>query len=181
MFSLPLLHFSPPWLCISSRMTICNLYTMPRVAEPVWLTMMSGTLEKNQLCGHFMKELSLLMEQGSKNQLSKWCHIEPPSNELDFLKIPTLFIFSMLGISLATMLSLSLFMSVSQTSHQHWVGHIPHKWDITQRYSCILHSQLRSSTGLNFTNMSHGTGREVDTCGLTCEVNHANKEFRICL
>ncbi|XP_056911371.1 folliculin-interacting protein 1 isoform X2 [Takifugu flavidus] len=50
------------------RMTICNLYTMPRVAEPVWLTMMSGALEKNQLCGHFMRELSLLMEQASKNQ-----------------------------------------------------------------------------------------------------------------
>lgn len=25
--------------------------------------------------------------------------------------------------------------------------------------------------------MSHETGREVDTCGLTCEVNHANKNF----
>ncbi|XP_029030141.1 folliculin-interacting protein 1 isoform X2 [Betta splendens] len=50
------------------RMTICNLYTMPRVAEPVWLTMMSGASEKNQLCGQFMRELSLLMEQASKNQ-----------------------------------------------------------------------------------------------------------------
>ncbi|XP_060791830.1 folliculin-interacting protein 1 isoform X4 [Neoarius graeffei] len=50
------------------RMTICNLYTMPRIPEPVWLTMMSGALEKNQLCGHFMHELSLLMEQASKNQ-----------------------------------------------------------------------------------------------------------------
>lgn len=52
------------------RMTICNLYTMPRMPEPVWLTMMSGALKKNQLCGHFMRELSLLMEQASKNQLS---------------------------------------------------------------------------------------------------------------
>ncbi|XP_038162747.1 folliculin-interacting protein 1 isoform X1 [Cyprinodon tularosa] len=50
------------------RMTICDLYTMPRVAEPVWLTMMSGASEKNQLCGHFMKELALIMEQASKNQ-----------------------------------------------------------------------------------------------------------------
>ncbi|XP_053334181.1 folliculin-interacting protein 1 isoform X2 [Clarias gariepinus] len=50
------------------RMTICNLYTMPRMPEPVWLTMMSSTSEKNQLCGHFMRELSLLMEQASKNQ-----------------------------------------------------------------------------------------------------------------
>ncbi|XP_040005719.1 folliculin-interacting protein 1 isoform X2 [Xiphias gladius] len=50
------------------RMTICDLYTMPRVAEPVWLTMMSGVSEKNQLCGQFMRELSLLMEQASKNQ-----------------------------------------------------------------------------------------------------------------
>ncbi|KAK2828092.1 hypothetical protein Q5P01_019126 [Channa striata] len=50
------------------RITICNLYTMPRVAEPVWLTMMSGASEKNQLCGQFMRELSLLMEQASKNQ-----------------------------------------------------------------------------------------------------------------
>ncbi|XP_065818950.1 folliculin-interacting protein 1 isoform X1 [Labrus bergylta] len=50
------------------RMTICDLYTMPRVSEPVWLTMMSGVSEKNQLCGQFMRELSLLMEQASKNQ-----------------------------------------------------------------------------------------------------------------
>lgn len=50
------------------RMTICNLYTMPRVPEPVWLTMMSGPPEKNQLCGQFMRELALLMEQASKNQ-----------------------------------------------------------------------------------------------------------------
>ncbi|XP_005173973.2 folliculin-interacting protein 1 isoform X1 [Danio rerio] len=50
------------------RTTICNLYTMPRVPEPVWLTMMSGPPEKNQLCGHFMRELALLMEQASKNQ-----------------------------------------------------------------------------------------------------------------
>ncbi|XP_067231589.1 folliculin-interacting protein 1 isoform X1 [Chanodichthys erythropterus] len=50
------------------RTTICNLYTMPRVSEPVWLTMMSGPPEKNQLCGHFMRELALLMEQASKNQ-----------------------------------------------------------------------------------------------------------------
>ncbi|TTU76953.1 Folliculin-interacting protein 1 [Bagarius yarrelli] len=50
------------------RTTICNLYTMPRIREPVWLTMMSGALEKNQLCGQFMHELSLIMEQASKNQ-----------------------------------------------------------------------------------------------------------------
>ncbi|KAM8835848.1 folliculin-interacting protein 1 isoform 1-T1 [Synchiropus picturatus] len=50
------------------RMVICNLYSMPRVAEPVWLTMMSGASEKNQLCSLFMRELSLLMEQASKNQ-----------------------------------------------------------------------------------------------------------------
>ncbi|XP_069366232.1 folliculin-interacting protein 1 isoform X2 [Paralichthys olivaceus] len=50
------------------RMTICDLYTMPRVAEPVWLTMMSGASEKNQLCSQFMREFSLLMEQASKNQ-----------------------------------------------------------------------------------------------------------------
>lgn len=43
---------------------------MPRVVQPVWLTMMSGATEKNQLCGYFMRELSLLMEQASKNQLS---------------------------------------------------------------------------------------------------------------
>ncbi|XP_064205880.1 folliculin-interacting protein 1 isoform X2 [Anguilla rostrata] len=50
------------------RTTVCNLYTMPRVAEPVWLTMMSGASEKNQLCGQFMKEFAFLMEQASKNQ-----------------------------------------------------------------------------------------------------------------
>uniref|UniRef100_W5MW78 Folliculin interacting protein 1 n=1 Tax=Lepisosteus oculatus TaxID=7918 RepID=W5MW78_LEPOC len=50
------------------RTTICNLYTMPRIAEPVWLTMMSGTPEKKQLCGQFMREFAFLMEQASKNQ-----------------------------------------------------------------------------------------------------------------
>ncbi|XP_071426003.1 folliculin-interacting protein 1 isoform X2 [Pithys albifrons albifrons] len=50
------------------RTTICNLYTMPRVGEPVWLTMMSGTPEKNQLCHRFMKEFTFLMENASKNQ-----------------------------------------------------------------------------------------------------------------
>lgn len=51
-----------------SRTTICNLYTMPRIGEPVWLTMMSGTPEKNQLCHRFMKEFTFLMENASKNQ-----------------------------------------------------------------------------------------------------------------
>ncbi|XP_078086957.1 folliculin-interacting protein 1 isoform X2 [Mustelus asterias] len=50
------------------RTVIYNLYTMPRIAEPVWLTMMSGTPEKNLLCQQFMKEFALLMEQTSKNQ-----------------------------------------------------------------------------------------------------------------
>ncbi|KAG9266204.1 folliculin-interacting protein 1 isoform X2 [Astyanax mexicanus] len=50
------------------RTTICNLYTMPRVTEPVWLTMMSGAPEKNQFCGQFIRELAFLMEQASKNQ-----------------------------------------------------------------------------------------------------------------
>lgn len=43
---------------------------MPRIAEPVWLTMMSGASEKNQLCHRFMKEFAFLMEQASKNQYS---------------------------------------------------------------------------------------------------------------
>ncbi|XP_078407120.1 folliculin-interacting protein 1 isoform X2 [Cetorhinus maximus] len=50
------------------RTAIHNLYTMPRITEPVWLTMMSGTPEKNLLCQQFMKEFALLMEQTSKNQ-----------------------------------------------------------------------------------------------------------------
>ncbi|XP_053156740.1 folliculin-interacting protein 1 isoform X2 [Hemicordylus capensis] len=50
------------------RTTICNLYTMPRIADPVWLTMMSGMPEKNQLCHRFMQEFTFLMEQASKNQ-----------------------------------------------------------------------------------------------------------------
>ncbi|XP_057677063.1 folliculin-interacting protein 1 isoform X1 [Corythoichthys intestinalis] len=53
---------------IEFRMTICDLYSMPRVAEPVWLTMMSGASEKNHLCSLFMREFSQLMEQASKNQ-----------------------------------------------------------------------------------------------------------------
>ncbi|XP_078509258.1 folliculin-interacting protein 1 isoform X4 [Lissotriton helveticus] len=50
------------------RTTICNLYTMPRISEPVWLTMMSGTPEKNQLCHRFMRDFIFLMEHTSKNQ-----------------------------------------------------------------------------------------------------------------
>ncbi|KAM4748529.1 folliculin-interacting protein 1 [Rhinophrynus dorsalis] len=50
------------------RTTICNLYTMPRISEPVWLTMMSGVPEKNSLCQRFMKEFAFLMEHTSKNQ-----------------------------------------------------------------------------------------------------------------
>ncbi|XP_029472863.1 folliculin-interacting protein 2 isoform X4 [Rhinatrema bivittatum] len=50
------------------RETVWNLYSVPRIAEPVWLTMMSGTTEKNQLCQHFLKEFALLIEQLSKNQ-----------------------------------------------------------------------------------------------------------------
>ncbi|ERE90433.1 folliculin-interacting protein 2 [Cricetulus griseus] len=50
------------------RGTIWNLYSVPRIAEPVWLTMMSSTLEKNQLCQRFLKEFILLIEQVNKNQ-----------------------------------------------------------------------------------------------------------------
>ncbi|XP_018424899.1 PREDICTED: folliculin-interacting protein 2 [Nanorana parkeri] len=50
------------------RETIWNLYCAPRIAEPVWLTMMSSTTEKSQLCQHFLKELTYLIEQRNKNQ-----------------------------------------------------------------------------------------------------------------
>ncbi|XP_073461964.1 folliculin-interacting protein 2-like isoform X2 [Aquarana catesbeiana] len=50
------------------RETIWNLYCAPRIAEPVWLTMMSSTTEKGQLCQHFLKELTYLIEQLNKNQ-----------------------------------------------------------------------------------------------------------------
>ncbi|NXD87247.1 FNIP2 protein, partial [Halcyon senegalensis] len=51
-----------------SRVTIWNLYSVPRIAEPVWLNMMSSTLEKNQLCQCFLKEFTFLIEQINKNQ-----------------------------------------------------------------------------------------------------------------
>ncbi|NWX49544.1 FNIP2 protein, partial [Steatornis caripensis] len=51
-----------------SRVTIWNLYSVPRIAEPVWLSMMSSTLEKNQLCQRFLKEFTFLIEQINKNQ-----------------------------------------------------------------------------------------------------------------
>ncbi|XP_067407916.1 folliculin-interacting protein 2 isoform X3 [Emydura macquarii macquarii] len=50
------------------RLTIWNLYSVPRITEPVWLTMMSSSLEKNQLCQRFLKEFTLLIEQINKNQ-----------------------------------------------------------------------------------------------------------------
>uniref|UniRef100_A0A8C4MXH1 Folliculin interacting protein 2 n=1 Tax=Equus asinus TaxID=9793 RepID=A0A8C4MXH1_EQUAS len=53
---------------IPRRGTIWNLYSVPRIAEPVWLTMMSSTLEKTQLCQRFLKEFTLLIEQVNKNQ-----------------------------------------------------------------------------------------------------------------
>ncbi|KAG8453876.1 hypothetical protein GDO86_000484 [Hymenochirus boettgeri] len=50
------------------RETVWNLYSVPRVAEPVWLTMMSNCSEKSQLCQHFLKEVVYLSEQLNKNQ-----------------------------------------------------------------------------------------------------------------
>ncbi|XP_074849219.1 folliculin-interacting protein 2 isoform X2 [Carettochelys insculpta] len=50
------------------RLTIWNLYSVPRIAEPVWLTMMSSTSEKSQLCQRFLKEFTFLIEQINKNQ-----------------------------------------------------------------------------------------------------------------
>ncbi|XP_032885176.1 folliculin-interacting protein 1 isoform X1 [Amblyraja radiata] len=50
------------------RTAILDLYTMPRITEPVWLSMMSGAPEKNLLCQQLMREFALLMEQASKNQ-----------------------------------------------------------------------------------------------------------------
>ncbi|XP_015280244.1 PREDICTED: folliculin-interacting protein 2 [Gekko japonicus] len=50
------------------RVTVWNLYSVPRITEPVWLTMMSGASEKSQLCQHFLKEFTVLIEQTSKNQ-----------------------------------------------------------------------------------------------------------------
>ncbi|XP_077156114.1 folliculin-interacting protein 2 isoform X2 [Paroedura picta] len=50
------------------RVTVWNLYSIPRITEPVWLSMMSGASEKSQLCQHFLKEFTVLIEQTSKNQ-----------------------------------------------------------------------------------------------------------------
>nr|XP_060634757.1 folliculin-interacting protein 2 isoform X2 [Anolis sagrei ordinatus] len=50
------------------RATVWNLYSFPRIVEPVWLTMMSGASEKNTLCQHFLKEFTSLIEQTCKNQ-----------------------------------------------------------------------------------------------------------------
>ena len=44
------------------------MYSVPRIAEPVWLAMTSSTLEKTQLCQRFLKEFTLLIEQINKNQ-----------------------------------------------------------------------------------------------------------------
>ncbi|XP_075054268.1 folliculin-interacting protein 2 isoform X2 [Mixophyes fleayi] len=50
------------------RETIWNLYCAPRIAEPLWLTMMSNNTEKSQLSHHFLKEFTYLTEQLNKNQ-----------------------------------------------------------------------------------------------------------------
>ncbi|MGH0159204.1 UNVERIFIED_CONTAM: hypothetical protein FKN15_036862 [Acipenser sinensis] len=54
------------------RTTIWNLYMAPRITEPVWLTMMSHTVEKRQLCQRFLKDLTVLAVQTSKNQTTIW-------------------------------------------------------------------------------------------------------------
>ncbi|XP_042193840.1 folliculin-interacting protein 2 [Callorhinchus milii] len=50
------------------RTTIWNLYTGPRVPEPVWLTMMFNASEKSRLCCRFLQELTTSIEQMSRNQ-----------------------------------------------------------------------------------------------------------------
>ncbi|XP_061427453.1 folliculin-interacting protein 2-like isoform X1 [Lethenteron reissneri] len=50
------------------RMAVSDLYTLPRIPEPVWLTMTLPTSDKPQLCRRFMRELAALSEQASKNQ-----------------------------------------------------------------------------------------------------------------
>uniref|UniRef100_UPI00398ECF33 folliculin-interacting protein 2-like isoform X2 n=1 Tax=Pristiophorus japonicus TaxID=55135 RepID=UPI00398ECF33 len=50
------------------RTTMCNLYTIPRITEPAWLTMMFNTSEKSLLCHRFVKDFTLLIEHMSKNQ-----------------------------------------------------------------------------------------------------------------
>uniref|UniRef100_A0A8C5LXD1 Folliculin interacting protein 2 n=1 Tax=Leptobrachium leishanense TaxID=445787 RepID=A0A8C5LXD1_9ANUR len=50
------------------RESIWNLYSIPRIAEPVWLTMMSNTCEKSQLCEQFLKDFTFLTEHLNKNQ-----------------------------------------------------------------------------------------------------------------
>uniref|UniRef100_A0A671MK94 Folliculin-interacting protein 2-like n=1 Tax=Sinocyclocheilus anshuiensis TaxID=1608454 RepID=A0A671MK94_9TELE len=50
------------------RMTVWNLYMAPLISEPVWLSMISQSTERNLLCQRFLKEMSLLMDHGAKSQ-----------------------------------------------------------------------------------------------------------------
>uniref|UniRef100_A0A672K6B6 Folliculin-interacting protein 2-like n=1 Tax=Sinocyclocheilus grahami TaxID=75366 RepID=A0A672K6B6_SINGR len=50
------------------RMTVWNLYMAPRISQPVWLSMISQSTERNLLCQRFLKEMSLLMDHGAKSQ-----------------------------------------------------------------------------------------------------------------
>ncbi|XP_069782332.1 folliculin-interacting protein 2-like isoform X2 [Narcine bancroftii] len=50
------------------RTTVYNLYSAPRIAEPVWLTMMFNMSEKNKTCLRFVRDFTSLIEQLSKNQ-----------------------------------------------------------------------------------------------------------------
>lgn len=50
------------------RGDIMDLYTTPRLSEPVWLSMMSHPSYRYQICETFMKELvSLINKFDSKN------------------------------------------------------------------------------------------------------------------
>ncbi|XP_060707770.1 folliculin-interacting protein 2-like isoform X2 [Hemiscyllium ocellatum] len=50
------------------RATVYKLYTVPRISEPAWLTMMFNASEKNRLCRCFIRDFTLLIEHMSKNQ-----------------------------------------------------------------------------------------------------------------
>ncbi|XP_072440356.1 folliculin-interacting protein 2-like isoform X2 [Chiloscyllium punctatum] len=50
------------------RVTVYKLYTVPRITEPAWLTMMFNASAKNRLCRCFIRDFTLLIEHMSKNQ-----------------------------------------------------------------------------------------------------------------
>ncbi|XP_072050531.1 folliculin-interacting protein 2-like isoform X2 [Amphiura filiformis] len=50
------------------RSSVHALYTAPRIKKPIWLNMMTFPLQRNHLCEHLMRELTMLLDSFNNRQ-----------------------------------------------------------------------------------------------------------------